>query len=82
MGVASAGVLFRTDRIYREFRQWLLSVNGEIIELPERTFRESGTDVNSVLVVVRDPSDELVLKKIRNGVCDVISPSESIRASR
>ena len=63
VAVASAGVLFRTDRIYREFRQWLLSVKGEIIELPERTFRESGTDVNSVLVVVRDLSDELVLEE-------------------
>jgi len=52
VAVMGAGVTFRQDRRAREFREWLDSVGGEIKPLPRGTFRESGTDVNSVLVTI------------------------------
>jgi type I restriction-modification system DNA methylase subunit len=50
--VMSAGVKFRDDRIGREFRDFVKSHNGRIIDLPEGSFKESGTGVNTVIVVM------------------------------
>jgi len=50
--VMSAGVKFRDDRIGREFRDFVQSQNGRIIDLPEGSFKESGTGVNTVIVVM------------------------------
>lgn len=52
VAVMGAGVTFRQDRRAREFREWLDSVGGEIETLPRGTFKESGTDVNAVLVTI------------------------------
>ncbi|MDY6957916.1 MAG: SAM-dependent methyltransferase [Halobacteriota archaeon] len=50
--IASAGLTFRQDWKYRELMD-LLKKKGAVIEtLPEDTFKESGTFVNTVLVVV------------------------------
>jgi protein-L-isoaspartate O-methyltransferase len=52
VAVMGAGVTFRQDRKASEFREWLDSVGGEIEPLPRGTFKESGTDVNAVLVMI------------------------------
>lgn len=52
VAVASAGVLFRTDRQTREFRRAVEELGGTIEELPAQTFASSGTGVNTVLVTV------------------------------
>lgn len=36
-----------------EFKHWLETVNAEIIDLPQGTFKESGTNVGGKIVVIR-----------------------------
>ncbi len=51
VSVASAGVTFREDRPYRELRD-LVAAHGYIEPLPAGSFKASGTDVGTVLVVM------------------------------
>ncbi len=53
VSIASAGVKFRTDRETVAFRE-LVSANGEIYSLPEGSFKESGTMVQTVIVKIRN----------------------------
>lgn len=48
VSVLPAGVSFRKDSRYRQFREWLLG-SGTIEPLPEGSFSESGTNVNTVV---------------------------------
>jgi predicted RNA methylase len=50
VAVMSAGVTFRTDRLTNEFRDEIERRGGEIEKLPEGSFKESGTGVNTVIV--------------------------------
>jgi len=50
VAIASRGVEFRSDRRYVAFRQWLQAVGGTITILPPRTFSESGTNVETVMI--------------------------------
>jgi predicted RNA methylase len=50
VSVMSAGVMFRTNRLTVDFRNMVDSHDGEIIPLPEGSFRDSGTMVNTVIV--------------------------------
>lgn len=50
VSVASSGVKFRSDKRTTQFREWLKSVGGTIEDLPEKSFAESGTEVNTVVV--------------------------------
>lgn len=50
VAIMSAGVEFRNDTPTRHFREWVASKGGTIERLPEDSFRESGTGVNTVLV--------------------------------
>ncbi len=52
IAIASASVLFRTNRKTEEFREMVWGYGGTIEPLPEGTFKESGTAVNTCLVVV------------------------------
>lgn len=52
VSVMSAGVEFRTDRIGNEFRQFVEDHGGLIERLPEGSFLESGTGVNTVIVTL------------------------------
>lgn len=52
VAIMAAGVLFRQNRKTVEFRQWVLSLGGDIEELPEGTFKEEGTMVRAVLVTI------------------------------
>lgn len=52
VSVMGEGVFFRSDKKSVAFREWLDAVGGETIELPEGSFKESGTGVNTRLVVI------------------------------
>lgn len=51
--VMAAGVTFRDDELTRSLRALVNANSGTIDELPEDTFRESGTRVRTVLVTMR-----------------------------
>lgn len=53
VAVMSAGVAFRQTQASRVLRGMVELHGGSIEELPEGTFRESGTDVRAVVVTVR-----------------------------
>jgi predicted RNA methylase len=55
VSVMGAGVLFRTTNITKEFRTWVDSVDGEIEELPEGTFKAEGTMARAVVVTIVVP---------------------------
>ena len=50
VAVMPAGVQTNQDRRSKSFRDLISSYNGEFIELPEDSFRESGTRVRTVVV--------------------------------
>jgi len=53
VAIADAGITFRQRSADTEFRAWLDSINSEVRELPAGTFKESGTSVNAVLLILR-----------------------------
>jgi 16S rRNA G1207 methylase RsmC len=52
VSVASASVLYRDNKKTLSFRERIESLGGTIEMLPENTFSESGTNVNTCVVVV------------------------------
>jgi hypothetical protein len=52
----AAGITFRQDKKATGLRELIDRVGGEIIPLPEGAFKESGTMVNTVIVVL--PKEE------------------------
>ena len=52
VSIMSAGVLFREDRLTAQFAGFVESHCGSILPLPEGSFEESGTGVNTVMVIV------------------------------
>lgn len=53
LAIMSNGVTFRQDKKYENFRQVLKTMRGDaIIPLPQYSFEESGTRVNTVLVII------------------------------
>lgn len=52
VAVMGAGVTFRDDRIGQAFRQTFEAMGGTMEELPEGSFRESGTSVRTVVVTL------------------------------
>ncbi|WP_437187823.1 DUF4942 domain-containing protein [Planctomicrobium sp. SH668] len=57
VSIASSGVLFRKDKNSLDFRIWLDSVGGTIEKLPSSSFKESGTEVETVLIQIRKGSE-------------------------
>lgn len=55
VSVAGAGIKSNSRKDVREFRALVESVGGSIESLPEGSFKESGTGVNTVLVVMEKP---------------------------
>lgn len=53
VSVMSESPFFRTDSKAVRFREWIDGVGGYSIELPEGSFKESGTGVRARLVVIR-----------------------------
>lgn len=52
VAVMSAGVTFRQNKLAASFRELVESRGGTIDDLPEGSFRESGTMVNTVIVTI------------------------------
>jgi len=49
VAIMGAGVNFRCDRKYADFRAWVEEIGGTFDEIPAGAFKESGTGVASVL---------------------------------
>jgi predicted RNA methylase len=54
VAIMSAGIDFRTDGAYDGFSEFLAGNEAEVSVLPAGTFRESGTNVETRLVVISD----------------------------
>ena len=54
VSIMSASVLFRENKKTVEFRNRINDLNGEFIELPDETFKESGTMVRACIVIVNN----------------------------
>jgi len=52
VSVISPGPFFHSTKKAEAFRQWLNELGAEVIDLPEGSFKESGTGVASKLVVI------------------------------
>lgn len=52
VSVCSPGPFFRQDKKAVAFREWFESVTGEKMELPDGAFKESGTGVKTLLLVI------------------------------
>jgi len=52
VAVMSAGILFRTDKLTSDFRRMIEVANGEIEEVEDGAFKESGTMVKTVIVTI------------------------------
>ena len=55
ISVMAESAFFRSDKKSVAFREWLEEVNAYIEKLPEGSFKESGTGVNTRLVVIEKP---------------------------
>lgn len=53
VSVASSSVIFRTNKKTVKFRKLIDSFDGEIIPLPEKSFKKSGTNVNTCIVYIK-----------------------------
>jgi len=53
VSVLPSSVSFRRDRRHAEFRAWL-EERGEIRQLPEGSFKESGTNVNAIVALMEN----------------------------
>ncbi len=52
VAVMSPSGFFRADKKSTEFRYWFEELGGEKVVLPEGSFKDSGTGVNTVLIVI------------------------------
>lgn len=52
IAVMSSGVTFRENKLTREFRELVQANDGDITELPEKSFKVSGTCVNTAIVTL------------------------------
>ena len=48
----SPGPFYRSDKKCQNFRDWFESVGGEVEDLPEGSFKESGTGVHTKLITL------------------------------
>lgn len=53
--MASPSWTFGSQKKQVQFREWLQSLNAYTEEIPENTFRESGTSLRTVLIVISKP---------------------------
>lgn len=68
VAIMGEGGFFRSDKQATEFRSWLDKVGGTSERLPEGTFKESNTGVNTRLVVIEKPAAvaEAAMKAVAN----------------
>jgi hypothetical protein len=58
--LSSPSWTFGSQKKHIEFRQWLVDVDAYIEEIPEDTFKESGTSIRTVLIKIRKPLTEKI----------------------
>lgn len=56
VAIMSAGVKFHANAYAQTFREFVSNHGGAILDLPAGAFKESGTDVNTVLVTLNKPA--------------------------
>lgn len=58
VSVTAPGWTFRTDNRHAEFRDWalMMATKDGLIDLPEGTFKESGTNIRTMLLVIDKPN--------------------------
>jgi len=59
VAVMSQGVTFRNNKKTIAFREYVASTGGYFEDLPEKSFKESGTMVRTVIAVIYGPSSAL-----------------------
>jgi len=52
VSIMSPAPFFRSVKKAQEFRQWFEDLGGEVIDLPPDSFKQSGTGVNSKLIIL------------------------------
>lgn len=52
VSIMSPSAFFRSDRKSESFRAWFKSLGGEKYDLPALSFKVSGTNINTVLIVI------------------------------
>jgi hypothetical protein len=52
VAIMSPSAFFRSDKKCQDFRDWFEQLGGEKIDLPAGSFKDSGTNVSSVMVVI------------------------------
>lgn len=57
VSVMMSSIEHRSDRKHREFREMVARAGGYFEKLPDRAFRESGTEISTVAAVIRFPVD-------------------------
>ena len=53
VSVMSSGIVFRQNKKSEAMREFI-ETHGEIIPLPEKSFKESGTNVNTIIAVINN----------------------------
>jgi phospholipid N-methyltransferase len=56
VSVMPISIKFRESRRYADFRVWYTGLGGRVTDLPDSTFRESGTNVRACVLELRRPS--------------------------
>ena len=74
VAIMGAGTRFRQDRKATEFRAWVDALGGKFKNLPEGSFRESGTGVNACVLVINKPGTLFGLKPMRYSDPGIQSP--------
>lgn len=60
VAIMSPSAFFRDDKKSRAFREWFDLLGGERVDLPAGSFKESGTGVNSVMVIIDNDLPEML----------------------
>lgn len=55
VAVCSAGAFFNSCKKAQSFRDWFEGLGGEVEDLPEGSFKASGTNVNTKIVIIDKP---------------------------
>ncbi|MBT7306711.1 MAG: PLxRFG domain-containing protein, partial [Gammaproteobacteria bacterium] len=76
VAIMSEGPFFRKDKKAAAFRDWLEDLDGTSEQLPDGSFKESNTGVNTRLVVIDKPSDT----KAEPAGDQLVADSEGIQA--
>jgi predicted RNA methylase len=53
VAIMGAGVTFKSDKKTQAFRAWVDDLAGEIVALPDGSFKESGTGVSTVMLTIK-----------------------------